>query len=404
MAASAPDKASQDKNTKYLQEKKIPSMVDGLIRDLLDEKPEDPYGFCSQWLMRKKREKENPAAGPAEPPPHPIPYFDLEPFWGDNMGKWAKDGDVIVSCAAKCGTNWMLNCVHQIRTHGDDNALDVNVVTPWIGLKHKPGETWAENWNKMNNLVFPEGTDGAGTKLKDHWDNPKYPYRAFKSHFAPKVPGGGPDCCLEPRKYPGVKFVAMAREGKDVARSFAPFFANHSEEWRELWGGFPPVFPTNEAAVGFMQDGPGQGLYFGYLNTWWPLRHDPNVLLLHFADAKRDLDGFLRKLASFVGVQVPEDKWAGVVERCGFPWMKKNQTKFHYRVWGNEVLDKKNFKIMKDIDGSIIRKGIVGDHEGFFTPEMTKMWEESVEKHFGHDPDMKRWAAEGNEKSPGIPF
>jgi hypothetical protein len=30
-------------------------------------------------------------------------------------------------------------------------------------------------------------------------------------------------------------------------------------------------------------------MYFDYVRDWWPLRHAPNVLLLHYADLKKDL-------------------------------------------------------------------------------------------------------------------
>jgi hypothetical protein len=38
-----------------------------------------------------------------------------------------------------------------------------------------------------------------------------------------------------------VKFLAMARNGLDVAASMVPFFDGHNPNFRHTWGGFPPV-------------------------------------------------------------------------------------------------------------------------------------------------------------------
>ena len=53
-----------------------------------------------------------------------------------------------------------------------------------------------------------------------------------------------------------------------------------------------------------------QGMFFGFLAAWWPLRHEPNVLLMHFADMKKDLPGSIRKVADFLGIE-PERRPVG---------------------------------------------------------------------------------------------
>ena len=54
----------------------------------------------------------------------------------------------------------------------------------------------------------------------------------------------------------------------------------------------------------FLPGGTLAGLYFGYVKEWWPWRHEPNVLLLHYTDAKKDLGGVISKLAKFLNVQL----------------------------------------------------------------------------------------------------
>ena len=155
-----------------------------------------------------------------------------------------------------------------------------------------------------------------------------FPFRIFKSHFAPPI--------APVKKYPKVKFLAMARNGMDVVRSFFPFFNGHRPDFKATWGGwvtiltlhppppyslqrlippftcprfrvrrFPPSYPDAMTCLkDFLPGGTLDFLYFGYINDWWPYRHEPNVLLLHYSDAIKDLGGTVKKIAKFLGVDL----------------------------------------------------------------------------------------------------
>lgn len=47
------------------------------------------------------------------------PYFVYDAYEREEFANWTKDGDVIVSVAAKSGTNLMLYMNHLIRAKGD---------------------------------------------------------------------------------------------------------------------------------------------------------------------------------------------------------------------------------------------------------------------------------------------
>lgn len=215
------------------------------------------------------------------------PYISKEPFSQENRG-WLKQNDVIVSTGVKSGTTWMLYCSHQIRVKGDEEKYpfrDVTFSTPWPGLIQVPGHSWKDTSEKMNSTVLNDGT-----KFKDYWDNEGYPFRVFKSHDVPEAFGdliGGDK----------VKFLAMSRNGLDVVASMTPFFDAHSDEFRRVWGNFPPPAGgsmRDEAAARIKQMIPGgmfYDLYFSYVHKWWKVRNEKNVLLLHYSDAKKDLKG-----------------------------------------------------------------------------------------------------------------
>jgi len=326
------------------------------------------------------------------------PYFDPTPFGADEFGTWAKDGDLIAAVGAKSGTNWMLYTTHQIRTKAAGNVetdyTDILLDTPWVGFNMLPGQRWGDTLltsgikTLMNTTVLPDGT-----KVKDYWDKPSHAFRIFKSHFTPEV--------LPIKAYPKVKFLAMARNGMDVVSSFYPFFAGHRPAFKGVWGGFPPTYGSPmECLQDFLPGGTLDILYFGYVKEWWPWRHEPNVLLLHYADAKKDLGAVVSKLAKFTGVHLLPWQSAKVRARANIKQMKKIAHKFDYTQWAGD-----GTKIMcgKDgcpgVDGALIRTGKLGGGKEFFTPEMAALWEAAVEKEFGSDPELKRWAAEGGRFS-----
>ena len=315
------------------------------------------------------------------------PYFSSEPWEPLEMKTWIQDGDLVVATAAKSGTTWMLFCAHQIRTNGSDDVEfgDVSLSTPWPDLIQVPGMSWAEHKHLLNSTVLADGK-----KLKDYWDNPTFPYRTWKSHMTPKV--------IKVKEFPKVKFLAMTRNGLDVVNSLIPFFNQHSDEFRGLWGGFPPKSSgeinkdKGDRLNELLPGGLLSSLYFDYVNEWWPVRNEPNVLLLHYADAVKDLSGTVLKLAEFVGVKLSESEHEKVVEKCGMPYMKKNTHLFTYALPLNKEYAANDGRIMTK--GAMTRKGGVGEGKVTFSDEQKAIWRAAEEKMF-LDPALVKWAREG---------
>lgn len=91
----------------------------------------------------------------------------------------------------------------------------------------------------MNTTILHEGVP-----LKPLWDHENYLFRVFKAHEAPKSNNDSSDSAiavLPIKEFPNVRFLAMARDLPDVLASFYPFTAAHTEDFRALWGGFPPL-------------------------------------------------------------------------------------------------------------------------------------------------------------------
>ena len=72
--------------------------------------------------------------------------------------------------------------------------------------------------------------------------------------------------------------------------------------------------------------------FFGYVNAWWAMRHDPNVLLLHYTDLKKDRRNTIVKIAKFVGVELTTAQLNALEEKCSYSYMKKDPRQFGYRL------------------------------------------------------------------------
>jgi len=188
--------------------------------------------------------------------------------------------------------------------------------------------------------------------MKYYWDNPTYPFRIFKSHYAPPV--------LPVRKKGGkkIKYLAMTRNGIDVAASMNLFYSSFTQEFRNMWGGWPGDAVKGadppQAVKDLLPGGPIESFHFGYAKGWWPYRNDPNVLLLHYTDARKDLKGHVAKIAKFLEVDLNEKELETVTKRCSLEHMKKVD-KFNYQMPLNK--EKGVFAVN---DGAMTRKGGVG--------------------------------------------
>lgn len=254
--------------------------------------------------------------------------------------RW-RSGDVVISVPVKSGTTWMMNIVHQLRAGGDPDLDDIYLEVPWIEFLGGPSVTPDDVLSKVEAM-------------------PRDARRAFKTHAAPaQLPYVAPGSAAD------VKYVVVARNPDEVVASFYPFLKAHAEAWFALWGIdkqelVPPDMATYFETFGktMLADG-----LFGFMAGWWPLRDQPNVLLLHFSDMKRDHEGSVRRIAGFLDIEPTPEQWARILEYTSFPWMKKHEAKFELRHAAERpVLD----------PGAMMRKGKVGAaREDGVTPEMS---------------------------------
>jgi len=325
------------------------------------------------------------------------PNFDNTPFLGDRMFEWVRDGDVVVSTGTKTGTTWVCYCSDAIRRKGSDKVglpyTDIMMTTPWMESIMQPGETWERRSELYNTTVFPDGK-----RLKDYWDNEAFPFRVFKSHFLPVGSGDPYQSVLPIKKARKVKFISAMRHPDEYIKSILNFFTNIDPGVIKMWGGFPPVYESLDAAVKDHLPGqPLEALYLAYNKAWWPLRDEPNVLLMHYTDMVKDLSGLVRKLATFLEVDLGEAEFEAVKEKCSFQHMKTVPDAFNYRLlFHSDYQHASGYPhIMKN--GTFVAKDMNAKKAAVLSEEAKKLWHDTLTKEL--DPELLSWLRTGGERA-----
>jgi aryl sulfotransferase len=275
-----------------------------------------------------------------------------------------RNGDIVISVPIKSGTTWTMNIVHQLRSGGDPDLDDVYLEAPWLEFLRGPTET-------------PDDVVKAIDSMPDDRR------RIFKTHAAPgMLPYQAPDSGAD------VQYVVVMRNPDEVLASIYPFISSHAADWLSLWGIDKAEFVPPDIHIcyeEFAKPMLGGGL-FGFLAAWWPLRLEPNVLLVHFSDMKRDHEGSVRRIADFLGFTPTEEQWRDILEYTSFPWMKQHEHKFELRQVAHvPVLD----------PGAMVRKGQAGAaHEDGVTPAMSAELA-AIGREFLEDGDAFAWLYSG---------
>ena len=152
--------------------------------------------------------------------------------------------------------------------------------------------------------------------------------------------------------WPEVSYVFCGRDPRDVFFSGLDHMANASEESIEDMkrragvtedfalptdpNVFFPVWLTTGALEG-MEDGFPMGSVMSLTKTYWAHRDAANLLFLHYADLSADLDGEMRRLAHFLGVEVDERRWPEFVAAASFEAMRERADELapgaHFGEW-----------------------------------------------------------------------
>ncbi len=212
-----------------------------------------------------------------------------------------RDDDVIIATYGKSGTTWVQQIVSQLIFNGAED-VPVAEISPWVDLRLPPKDVKLPALEAQTHRRF----------LKTH-----LPVDALR--FSPRA-----------------KYLYIGRDGRDVIWSMYNHHANANESWYRALNDTPgrigpPIEKPPADVVQYYRDwldrdGHPFWPFFDNVRSWWQVRHLPNVMLLHFADLKRDLPGGIRRIAEFLDIEIDEVRFPDIVEHCGFDYMKRNAT------------------------------------------------------------------------------
>ena len=268
-----------------------------------------------------------------------------------------RPNDVIVATYPKSGTTWMQQIVLQILSKGK-LEIPLHTISPWLDSRI----------GMERHLAMLSGQKHR---------------RFIKSHL--------PLNALQYRPRP--KYIYVARDGRDACFSLYNHLANATDFYFNMYNNMPgrigpPLMrPGPEVRDFFRQwladsDRPDSS-YWEHIRSWWDGRNVPNIMLVHYADLKRDLDGQLRRIASFLGNVVPDEAWPVIADHCSFDYMKSHANLF---IEAPEL-------IFKGGAQAVINKGFNGRWRDVLTSEDIAAYEQTARAQLSEE--CVAWLANG---------
>ncbi len=199
-----------------------------------------------------------------------------------------RDGDIVISPPAKCGTSWMQMLCALLVFNSTRFPRRLTEIAPWL-----------------DNITYDLTETLAALQAQQH-------RRFIKTH----TPLDGlPNAS-------GVTYLCLGRDPRDVGVSFDHALANISDQTRATLTAKkgidrsampPPPADLRERfwlwAEGDFVNGPtGIGSLANmiqHLQTFWDRRNDPQVALFHYHDLLTDLPGQLQRLAEVLDIDLP---------------------------------------------------------------------------------------------------
>lgn len=222
-------------------------------------------------------------------------HFDST-IWNDF--KFRND-DIVISTYAKSGTTWMQQIIAQLLFNGAE-GMPVAEMSPWLDLRVPPAEIKLQAVEEQTHRRF----------VKTH-----LPVEALV--YSPKA-----------------KYIYIGRDGRDVVWSMYNHHVTANEHWYEALNDTPGlVGPPMQKPVDSIKqyyhdwlekDGYPFWPHWENVSSWWNIRNLPNLLFVHFANLKRDMEGEIKRIARFLEIPTGELNWESIVEHCSFDYMKSH--------------------------------------------------------------------------------
>lgn len=306
------------------------------------------------------------------------PYFDKACLYEEH---WTgQKGDVLISSGVKSGTFWLQNIVFLLRSQGRDDFEQLTDIAGRCELCSYPAEPLVSRLEEDKRKRKEAAVEG---------------YHGFQFFTAHHAPGTDPKLFgVYPEKNPDVKYIAIVRNDREVLQSFWRFLNKMTDEYRAMWGGFPPKMERREDIVQFMVDEIPE-VYFGHLKSWWERKDMSNVLLLHYRNLRLEPAAVIRQIAEFLEIPLSDDLLATVLHKSSLEYMSDPSRTDKYLLWHSFPGGKPFPHVYPQAH---VRPGgglLATDDDAFLNEALTQKWEAAMQREFGHDPALMKFAKYG---------
>ncbi len=217
--------------------------------------------------------------------------------------------DVVITPFGKCGTTWLQQIFHTLRTRGDMDFDDISRVVPWIESAALLGL----------GLEAPQRAEPRG----------------FKSHLSfDRLPQGA-------------RCVVSLRDPRDALVSMFRF----GEGW---------FFEPGSIAIADYAPGWIDGAYFSHLVSWWLQRDNPDVLLTTYEQMSAEPEALVRRLAAFCGMPLDAELLQLTLQRSSLAYMLQHKQRFDDAMM--RTASEAACGLPPGSDSAKVRQGVVGSH------------------------------------------
>jgi hypothetical protein len=229
----------------------------------------------------------------------------------EDSGRWEgfpfRDGDIVISTRSKSGTTWMQMICALLVFQTPELPAPLAELSPWVDHEITPIEDVVRRLEGQQHRRF----------VKTHTPLDGVPIDARATYIV---------VCRDPRDL----YVSLWHQGNNIDRAAVRRLLGKPEPGPEE----PPPAPRTplpEALQRWIDDDASpqermdgiRGVFHHATDAWTRRDTETNVLLVHYSDLLADLDGQMRGLADRLGVAVPEDRWADLVDAATFASMRQ---------------------------------------------------------------------------------
>ncbi len=243
--------------------------------------------------------------------------------------------DVFIATFPKCGTTWVQQIVHGLRSRGSMDFEEICLVVPWLETAPLLGI----------DLDAPQVAEP----------------RTFKTHLAwDDVPKGG-------------RYIYVMRDPSDALCSLYQFGNGWLYERDSI--------DINTFAAIFLESKSSFGSYWSHLLSWWQERAREEVLLLCFEDLKRDLGTWVRRIAEFIQVPADEELLSLATRQASFEFMRAHEGQFDDHPTTAAI--SRLLGLPADGKTTKVRAGRVGEGKELLSPEVRSALDAAWQRYIG---------------------